>query len=80
MVYRLVSKYTVEEKIVENATKKLMLGEMIINPVDQSKADKGVIDSILRHGAMELFDKTVDQENEDEITEDKLEELLHRGE
>mmetsp|Transcript_36052 Transcript_36052/g.32431 ORF Transcript_36052/g.32431 Transcript_36052/m.32431 type:complete len:156 (-) Transcript_36052:1526-1993(-) len=34
MVYRLVSNHTVEEKIVENATKKLMLGEMIINPID----------------------------------------------
>ena len=78
MVYRLVSKYTVEEKIVENATKKLMLGEMIINPIDQSKNDKGVVESILRHGAMELFDKTFDQENDDEITEDKLNELLSR--
>lgn len=34
MVYRLVSNHTVEEKIVENATKKLMLGEMIMNPID----------------------------------------------
>ncbi len=78
MVYRLVSKFTVEEKIVENATKKLMLGEMIINPIDQSKSDKGLVESMLRHGAMELFDKTFDQENDDEITEDKLDELLRR--
>jgi len=78
MVYRLVSKFTVEEKIVENATKKLMLGEMIINPIDQSKNDKGLVESILRHGAMELFDKTFDQENDDEITDDKLDELLRR--
>jgi len=78
MVYRLVSKFTVEEKIVENATKKLMLGEMIINPIDQSKSDKSMVESILRHGAMELFDKTFDQENDDEITEEKLDELLSR--
>lgn len=78
MVYRLVSKFTVEEKIVENATKKLMLGEMIINPIDQSKSEKGMVESILRHGAMELFDKTFDQENDDEITEDKLDDLLRR--
>lgn len=77
MVYRLVSKFTVEEKIVENATKKLMLGEMIINPIDQ-KSEKGVVESILRHGANELFDKTFDQENDDEITEEKLNELLSR--
>jgi len=79
MVYRLVSKYTVEEKIVENATKKLMLGEMIINPIDQSKADKNAIESILKHGAKELFEKTVNQENEeDEINDEKLDELLNR--
>lgn len=79
MVYRLVSKFTVEEKIVENATKKMMLGEMIINPIEVSKNEKGVIDSILKHGAKELFDKTINQDNEeDEITDDKLEDLLNR--
>ena len=80
MVYRLVSRLTVEEKIVENATKKLMMGEMIMNPIDQSKADKSIIESILRYGTKDLFDQSTEEKenNNDEITEEKLEELLNR--
>ena len=78
MVYRLVSAYTVEEKIVDNANKKLMMGEMIMNPVDQSKEDKSIVESILRYGTKELFDKITDDQDNDEITEEKLDELLRR--
>ena len=78
MVYRLVSKFTVEEKIIENATKKLMMGEIIMNPIDQSKSDKGIIESILRYGTKELFEQTSEEQEDDEITEEKLEELLKR--
>ena len=58
MVYRLVSKFTVEEKIVENATKKNDVGEIIMNPLDQSKADKGIIESILM-----IWDKGTFEQN-----------------
>lgn len=34
-VYRLVSKYTAEERIIEIATKKLLLEEIIINPINK---------------------------------------------
>jgi len=78
MVYRLVSKLTVEEKIIENATKKLMMGEIIMNPLDQSKSDKGILESILRYGTKELFDQMSEEQDNDEITQEKLEELLNR--
>lgn len=39
-VYRLVSKYTAEERIIAIATKKLLLEEIIINPINKfSKED-----------------------------------------
>jgi len=78
MVYRLVSRLTVEEKIVENATKKLMMGEIIMNPIDQSKADKSIIESILRYGTKDLFEQPAEEQDNCDITEDKLEELLNR--
>ena len=34
-VYRLVSKYTAEERIIEIATRKLLLEEIIINPINK---------------------------------------------
>lgn len=52
-VLRLVSKYTVEEKIIEIATKKLLLEEIILNPIN--KLSKGSIDSVLKNGTYELF-------------------------
>lgn len=80
VVYRLVSKYTVEEKIVENAAKKLMLGELVVNPTEgATKLNSGTVESILRYGAKELFEKTVEEaQDEEDLSEEKIEELLNR--
>ena len=61
---RLVSKYTVEEKIIEVATKKLLLEfyyffiyfiqrEIILNPI--KKMQKEDLESLLKNGCFELF-------------------------
>jgi len=55
IVYRFVSQSTVEEKIVTNALKRVSKGEPITNPVDQSKHDKGVIETILKFGVREIM-------------------------
>lgn len=47
---RLVSKYSVEERIIEIATKKLLLEEIILN-----KLSKDEIQDILKSGSIELF-------------------------
>jgi len=52
-VLRLVSKYTVEERIIEIATKKLLLEEIVLNPIN--KFSKDDLDSMLKTGSFELF-------------------------
>lgn len=39
-VLRLVSKYSVEEKIIECALKKLLLENIVINPIKSFKKDE----------------------------------------
>lgn len=80
VVYRLVSSYTVEEKIVENAAKKLMLGELFVNPAeDNRKLSTSTVESILRFGAKELFEKQDDKmQDEEDLTDEKINDLLNR--
>lgn len=72
---RIVSKYTAEEKIIEIATKKLLLEEIIINPI--SKFSKDDLETMLKNGTIHLFNKNL-EEKEAEFTEEQIEALLNR--
>ena len=76
-VLRLVSKYSIEEKIIEIATKKLLLEEIIINPIN--KLNKEDLESVLRNGSFELFNKNIDEKDEEEFTDEQIDELLLRN-
>lgn len=65
-VYRLVSKYSAEERIIEIATKKLLLESIVINPLN--KFTKDDFESILKSGTLGLFNKNL-EEKETEFTD-----------
>lgn len=60
-VYRLVSKYTAEERIIEIATKKLLLEEIIINPINRFTKDD--FTSIFKNSTWELFNKNLEEKD-----------------
>ena len=66
-VYRLVSKHTAEERIIEIATKKLLLEEIIINPIN--KFTKDDFTSIFKESTWELFNKNLEEQDQ-EFTDD----------
>lgn len=70
-----MSKYTAEEKIIEIATKKLLLEEIIINPI--SKFSKDDLETMLKSGTIHLFNKNL-EEKETEFTDEQIEALINR--
>jgi hypothetical protein len=87
-IYRLVTKCTVEEEIVERAKKKLVLDHLVIqrmgkaaltkNAMNQSSRvqfDKTELADILKFGAAELF-----REKEGESADLDIDEILNRSE
>ena len=70
-----MSKYTAEEKIIEIATKKLLLEEIVINPI--SKFSKDDLDAMLKNGTIHLFNKNL-EEKETEFTDEQIEALVNR--
>ena len=74
-VYRLVSKYSAEERIIEIATRKLLLESIIINPIN--KFTKEDFETILKNGTYEMFNKNL-EEKDQEFTDDQIEALLSR--
>ena len=59
MVYRLVTKGTIEERVVQLSHKKLKLEKMIVaeQPAQESVAsDPAALSSLLKHGVEQLFD------------------------
>ena len=74
-VLRLASKYTAEEKIIEVATKKLLLEEIIINPIN--KFNKDDLETMLKSGSINLFNKNM-EEKEKEFTDEQIDALIDR--
>lgn len=60
-VYRLVSKYSAEERIIEIATRKLLLESIIINPIN--KFTKEDFETILKNGTYEMFNKNLEEKD-----------------
>ncbi|EGR31749.1 snf2 family n-terminal domain protein [Ichthyophthirius multifiliis] len=72
-VYRLVSKYSAEERIIEIATRKLLLESIVINPVNKfTSAD---FENILKNGTYEMFNKNLEQKDA-EFTDEQIDALI----
>ena len=76
LVYRLVSQYTIEDKIVGNALSRVLHGETIQNPLDQSKHEKGFLEGILKYGSKDLFKESLENNKVLEIPDEKLDEII----
>ncbi|KAL4501101.1 hypothetical protein ABPG73_013839 [Tetrahymena malaccensis] len=74
-VYRLVSKYSAEERIIEIATRKLLLESIIINPIN--KFTKEDFETILKNGTYEMFNKNL-EEKDQEFTDEQIDALISR--
>ena len=60
-VYRLVSKYSAEERIIDIATRKLLLESIVINPVN--KFTSSDFENILKNGSYEMFNKNLEEKD-----------------
>jgi chromodomain-helicase-DNA-binding protein 4 len=60
MIYRFVSRGTVEERIVELAKRKMMLTHLVVqgsvNSGEQGPLSRNQLDDILKFGTKELFE------------------------
>jgi chromodomain-helicase-DNA-binding protein 4 len=68
MIYRFVTKNTVEEKVTQVAKKKMMLTHLVVQPGMGGKANlsKKEIDDILKFGTEELFNEAAEGEAAEE--------------
>ncbi|VDM33123.1 unnamed protein product [Hydatigera taeniaeformis] len=86
-VYRLVVKDSVEEKIIESATRKMLLDHLVIQRMDsagnrggnarKSDAKGQVLTEILRHGAESIFKQNDEETAEVEVD---IDDILNRAE
>ena len=88
MIYRFVTRNTVEERVTQVAKKKMMLTHLVVQPGmntpggGKSNLSKKEIDDILKFGTEELFNDDANEEGEskdDIIYDDKaISQLLDR--
>jgi len=82
MIYRFVTRNTVEERVTQVAKKKMMLTHLVVQPGlngNKSNLSKKEIDDILRFGTEELFNQG-DDEGDDIVYDDAaVEALLDRS-
>eukprot|EP01105_Mastigella_eilhardi_P015037 TRINITY_DN341_c0_g1_i1.p1 TRINITY_DN341_c0_g1~~TRINITY_DN341_c0_g1_i1.p1 ORF type:complete len:1797 (+),score=533.93 TRINITY_DN341_c0_g1_i1:375-5393(+) len=57
MIYRLASKNTMEETVIERAQKKLLLEHIVVRKL-RDEFKKGELDEIMRYGAKKLFEES----------------------
>jgi SNF2 family DNA or RNA helicase len=74
-VLRLVSKYSVEEKIIECALKKMLLENIVINPIKSFRKDEFA--QILKTSTFEMLNKNL-AEKDQEFTDEQIDLLLQR--
>ena len=79
LVFQLMTKGSVEEKIMQVGKKKMALDHVLIEQMDQDEAAGTDLESILRHGAAALFDE--DDKADEDIVYDSaaVDRLLDRS-
>jgi SNF2 family DNA or RNA helicase len=78
LCFQLMTRGSVEEKIVQIGRKKMALDHVVIEQLDTEDLEQKDVESILKHGAAELFDN---QQTEKDIRYDEasVEKLLDRS-
>ncbi|XP_078157848.1 chromatin remodeling factor CHD3 (PICKLE) isoform X4 [Carex rostrata] len=62
MIYRLVSRGTIEERMMQLTKKKMVLEHLVVGRLKAQAVNQEELDDIIRHGSKELFD---DDDNEE---------------
>jgi len=81
MIYRLITRGSVEERVMQKAKEKLMLDHLVVQKMNykgESLFKEGELDSILRFGATGVFEECDDQ-NDITYDDQAIEELLDRS-
>jgi hypothetical protein len=79
MVFRLITKGTVEERIYQVGRKKLVIDHLVIEKMGDSSLQADEIDAILRYGAKLLFEENESTENNyriDSVDSKMIDQLL----
>uniref|UniRef100_A0A6G3MFH0 Chromodomain-helicase-DNA-binding protein 3 (Trinotate prediction) n=1 Tax=Henneguya salminicola TaxID=69463 RepID=A0A6G3MFH0_HENSL len=81
MIYRFVTRNSVEERILEVAKKKMMLTHLVVHSGlgKNENLSKRELDDILKFGTCQLFTNTDDEINKLEYDDDAVEKLLNRN-
>ncbi|GMH36110.1 hypothetical protein BSKO_03978 [Bryopsis sp. KO-2023] len=67
MVYRLVTRFSIEERMMQMAKSKMVLEHLVVRKMGAKEGFKQEeLDDILRYGAQELFDDNAKDENSEE--------------
>ena len=75
-IYRFLSKSTVEDKIISNAFKRITKDEVVSNPIDQSKHDKGILESILKYNGKEHLEDANENNTFKEISDKSIDDII----
>jgi chromodomain-helicase-DNA-binding protein 1 len=81
-IYRFVTRSSVEEKILESAKRKMVLGHVVVEGVNKNKKERDNLAKLIQFGAQNLFQDQGDSEELSEadiISEIDLEQILKRN-
>ncbi|ORZ02135.1 hypothetical protein BCR43DRAFT_481067 [Syncephalastrum racemosum] len=73
MVYKFMTRNSIEEKIAQKAKKKLILDHLVVDRMDEENLDEDTVENILAYGAKSLFEDDGSQDiTYDDAAIDKL--------
>eukprot|EP01025_Chloroclados_australasicus_P032076 TRINITY_DN32457_c0_g3_i1.p2 TRINITY_DN32457_c0_g3~~TRINITY_DN32457_c0_g3_i1.p2 ORF type:complete len:580 (-),score=111.51 TRINITY_DN32457_c0_g3_i1:134-1873(-) len=79
MVYRLVTRKSVEEKMMQQAKQKLMLEHLVVRKIGGGKQDNSLkqdeLDQVIRYGAEDLFKEDQTEAKDDGVDTDKTDQV-----
>ena len=80
MIYRLVTRNTVEERILQLSKKKMVLEHLVVGKMKQAGLNQEELDDILKFGAQDLFaEEGEGEEDEEEADEGEVESVGGEG-
>ncbi|GBC07986.1 hypothetical protein RclHR1_07830013 [Rhizophagus clarus] len=78
-VFRFITQFSIEEKIVEKGKIKLAKNELVVEKMDNENLDVKEVDDIIRYGAEALFSEDENEKLVGTYTDEAIEKLLDRS-
>ncbi|KAJ3411679.1 hypothetical protein HDV05_001840 [Chytridiales sp. JEL 0842] len=80
VVYKLFTRGTIEEKIIDSAKRKLVLDHLIVKKMDDDNINTQELSEVIKFGAKSLFDEKDESNQAIKYTEAMIDKLLDRSE